>query len=520
MDFENVAMFPELEIQPAAQVAGYLPRSRYMPLAFLPGTLLCGLSWLFGGVPRLTDIGFVLFSLACLSLLIAEIARFPRRYGVSGIILFGGGLVWLSHDYFAHWFGSSFTDATDMVFPASVVAKAAYFNCLFVGIMSVGLLIERGRWLQRIMMSVPEPNNPGLYFWVMIGMQCIGIGAFALFAKGSFFLALAHVWASPFTGLGVEWTVGRTGNLNYSWGGYVAQMLQVGQTGGVVAAVFALLVARSTPSRILAWIVWAFWVFFGFAGGRRGEMVFMFLPVAFLLFLKYQAQASAHLPRHSLRAYLTAGTVIFILLVIVQFEGTYRDTGLSNGDLSAVSLTTSQGNAMFSEGLPGWAVIPDQQDYFYDRVPGEAALRLIPDQIFDFFVGVIPRALWPTKPIDPVWEWYNALVTHDASGRVGTTVSNGLAGHWYFRYGFAGIVEGGLLMGWLLAVSERALQESAGRPMTILLSLGIMTWLFRCFRDFIYIDLYGLLIGAAAFALLCKIANRGSAPPGEVVEEY
>jgi hypothetical protein len=520
MVFQNVAMFPEVEIEPAAQVAGYLPRSRYMPLAFLPGTLICGLSWLFGGVPRLTDIGFILFSVACFFLLIAEIARFPRRYGVSGIILFGGGLVWLSHDYFAHWFGSSFTDATDMVFPASVVAKAAYFNCLFVGIMSVGLLIQRGRWLQRIIMSVPEPNDPSLYFWLMIGMQCIGLGAIVLFAKGSGLVAIWHVIDGPFTGQGIDWSVGRTGNLNYNWGGYVAQMLQVGQTGGVVAAVYALLVARKTPSKILAWIFWTFWVFYGYAGGRRGEMVFMFLPVAFLLYLKYQSLASTYLAQHSLRAYVSGGVVVFILLVIVQFEGEFRDTGLSRGSLSEVDLTASRGDTMFSEGLPGWAVIPDQQDYFYDRLPGEAAVRLIPDQIFDFFVGPIPRALWSTKPVDPVWEWYNTLVTHDASGRVGTTISNGLAGHWYFRYGLAGIVEGGLLMGWLLAVSERALQESAGRPMTILLSLGIMTWLFRCFRDFIYIDLYGLLIGAAAFALLCKIANHGSAPPGEVVEEY
>jgi hypothetical protein len=520
MEFENVAMFPEMEIQPAAQVAGYLPRSRYMPLALLPGTLFCGLSWIFGGVPRLTDLGFVLFSLACLVLLIAEIAHFPRRYGVGGIILFGGALVWLSHDYFANWFGSSFTDATYMVFRASVVAKAAYFNCLFVGIMSIGLLIQRGRWMQRIIMSMPEPNNPNFYFWLMIGMQCIGIGSFAVFAKGSFLVAVAHVWTAPFFGQGVDWTVGRSGNLNYNWGGYVSQLLQIGQTGGVVAAVYALLVARRMPLKILAWTIWAFWVFFGYSGGRRGEMVFMFLPVAFLLYLKYQALASGNRPRHSLRAYITAGTVIFVLLVIVQFEGTYRDTGLSNGELSAVNLTASQGNTMFSEGLPGWALIPDQQDYYYDRLPGEAAVRLIPDQIVNFFVGAFPRALWPNKPVDPVWEWYNVLVTHDASGRVGTTISTGLAGHWYFRYGLAGIVEGGLLMGWILAVSERALQESAGRPMTILLSLGIMTWLFRCFRDFIYIDLYGLLIGAAAFALLCKIVNQVSGPPAQVVEEY
>ena len=49
----------------------------------------------------------------------------------------------------------------------------------------------------------------------------------------------------------------------------------------------------------------------------------------------------------------------------------------------------------------------------------------------------------------------------------GTTISHGLVGHWYFPYGWAGVIEGGLLFGWLLVVGERALVKNLNRPLTI-----------------------------------------------------
>jgi hypothetical protein len=87
----------------------------------------------------------------------------------------------------------------------------------------------------------------------------------------------------------------------------------------------------------------------------------------------------------------------------------------------------------------------------------------------------------------------------------GTTIAQGLVGHWYFRFGTAGVIEGGLLVGWLMGVSERLLQRASGRPMTILAAVGLASWLFREYRSFYFIELYGPLIGIGTFILFVRL---------------
>lgn len=214
------------------------------------------------------------------------------------------------------------------------------------------------------------------------------------------------------------------------------------------------------------------------------------------------ASAPAAPPRFGLRAYLAAGAMLLLVLVLVQLQARYRTETYKDLDLREIRVLDLQGNAMFSEGLLGWAVIPEQTPVYYTRFPGEAMLRPIPDAIADFFITPIPRALWRSKPVDPVWEWYNAIYNNTSEGREGTTIAQGLVGHWYFRYGLWGVLEGGLLVGWLLGVGERSLRHARGRPIAVLFSLAFVVWLFRNFRAYSYIDLHPLIVGAFALTLL------------------
>jgi hypothetical protein len=59
------------------------------------------------------------------------------------------------------------------------------------------------------------------------------------------------------------------------------------------------------------------------------------------------------------------------------------------------------------------------------------------------------------------------------------------------------------------------LYSANGRPMTILAALCFAAWLFRVYRNFYFIELYGPLIAVLVFVVLVKIANTfagGSAP--------
>jgi hypothetical protein len=254
----------------------------------------------------------------------------------------------------------------------------------------------------------------------------------------------------------------------------------------------------------------------GTGTGTRGEVVASMLPVVFAFFLKYSAAAAAYSKKISIRAYVVAGALLLITLLVVQFQITFRTKGFEGSSFQDIS-GKIQGNSMFSEGLMGYRLIPDKFTYFHNAFYVEGAIRPIPDTIFWFFISPMPRALWHSKPIDPAWKWYNEVVTGDPNGTEGTTIATGASGYWYIRYGPFGLIEGGILIGWLMSYGEMLFLRCNGRLNLLLFVLGWETWLFRGFRGFGFSDLDALLIGFAALSGMTVIANvfAGAAPQTE-----
>src|ERR1700721_1854994 len=89
----------------------FVPRSHYQWVPFLLPLLLCGVSWLGDGIPALTDMGFSIFTILCFVFLTTEFIRFPRRFGIGGLVLWGGTLCWFCQDYFTHWFNHNYNDS-------------------------------------------------------------------------------------------------------------------------------------------------------------------------------------------------------------------------------------------------------------------------------------------------------------------------------------------------------------------------------------------------------------------------
>lgn len=503
--------------QPARQgldELGYLKRSLYAPFAFVIPVMLSGASWVMGGQAWLTDISFCVLTAICLIYLILELYNFPKRFGIAGIIMYGGVLIWFSHDYFSHWIGHGHGNASDLFEPI-VIAKATFCHCLFILFMNLGLYIPFHKPVVRLVHLVPEPNTQTFYMWMLIGLFFLGMLPYLLFTRDSFFVSIwSDMWAMR-SGSGAHWTVGRTGNVNYSFGAYVSVLIQMGQIGGQLAVFYALLIARNPLSKIFAWSIWLFWMAMAFGSGTRGQVLFMGLPALALLYLKYQSMAAWLMHRVSLRAYIYTALIALFMLFLVQFQGYFRTVGFSDDVVQSTNfkLLKLRGNTMFSEGLLGYALIPEVEKHFYDTVPGMTLIRPIPQTAYWFLVGPIPRAIWNNKPIDPVWSWYNFSYTGGRHSTGGTTISQGLVGYWFFRYGLSGVIQGGLLLGWLMMVAERALQRAQGKPMRILFSLGFATWLFRIFRGLNFNDLYPLMVGGLLLFVIIKVINMATAPP-------
>jgi hypothetical protein len=490
---------------PPAQVY----RSWLIPIAFLFPVFLSGTAYAAGSMPILTDLAFLLVAVFCAVLLVVELLAFGYRQGIGAILIYGGVLVWFCNDYFSYWFLRDFNQLNQPYagISAAVVARAAFYHCLFIDLMLVSFRFPVFRFVEKVITAVPEPRDRRFYLWVTLGMLLFGWSAF-LFTKDPFYVSILKGALWPIMG-GVDYTVFRTGNMNYNWGGYVAQIIQVGEVGGILGAFYAISIARWLPGKCFGWFCWAYWFSFSFAGERRGNIAFMALPVVGLLFLKYHARAVAQFKRISLKPFIAAGIVAFGLLFAVQWQSADRL------GYASVKMFRAAGNTMFSEGLEAWALIPSMHNYAYDNFPGETIIRPLPEVLSQFVIGPIPRALWTNKPGPEDFSlWYSTYISQDArgvrtGGVQGTTVSGGAVGAWYFRYGPIGVIEGALLYGWLMGVTERSLRRANGRPMALLFALGFATFMFRAYRDLWWHNLDPLIVAGVVLTIMIRLFFGG-----------
>jgi oligosaccharide repeat unit polymerase len=487
-----------------AQGLGMVRRSWVSILLLTLPTACCGLA-LVSQEWALTGAGFILLSIICAMGVIVELLKFPERFGIGGLLLYGGTLIWFCDDYLVNWLGYGTTFFTPgpghIVIDPAIVGKAAFWISLFVLMMGIGLKVPWGDWIVRQAQRLPYSRNPSTYIRLAIGLIIIGIIPYFLWCADPIYIAIPKTIIAGYSKEGAHWTAWRTGNIAMSWGSYIQFILELGLVGGILAGMYAALVAPTILSKVLGYACFAFETLLAFGSGARGQIAFMALPIIGFLFMKGQSKATEAGKRFSIGSLLVVGAVGLVTLGAVQYVAAYRDEGLNNGDIEDVHLFQVAGNHMFSEGLMGYALIPDQHDFFRDTFFGEGFIATLPCTFMDFIIHPIPRILWPNKPLDPIQAWYNRTYMGESSGGVqGVTITYTLPGGFYFQYGLFGVFEGGILCGWLMGMSERMLRTSGDNVIMMLLSLAVATWLFRCYRIMSFAELWEFLIG---FILLC-----------------
>ncbi len=502
------------------------PRPRHQVLWFLPTMLIGGVSWMGGGAKGLNDVAMVLFTIACLVGTLWELRHFRRNIGTGGLVIFLGAAVWFSHDYLTHWFGGNYGHSDDVakyIVSHEIIGKGVFLVGLFMECAVIGLQFSWGKKLSRAIASVPEPADRGFFILVLV-VFAVGLIPYMFFVEDSFLTAIYRDMVAMRSGHIANWTVARTGNLNYSWGAYVLRLNDVGTVGGVLAACYAAIVAQNRVVKIICWGIWFFWTALAFGGGSRGPLVAMVMPVIGIIVLKnwiFRNKVAA-------RPLIQAAVLGFILLFCVQFQGTYRNTEVDERRFNGVDITQSQGNMMFTEPLLAYDLVPSAIPHSGDVFVGAQFVRPMPEIVFRFAVGWIPRALWRTKP-NSLGDWlglhdfafsafYNQLVTggsasNDEFGEgtgSGGTVTTSIVGMGYVPYGIPGVIQYGLLFGWLNIVAERALRYSNGRIMALLFGLGLTTYMFRSYRDLTPHNVYPLLIGMLVISIFTKFLASGS----------
>jgi hypothetical protein len=494
---------------------GYQERSPGILLYFLPPLTCSGLSWLLGGVQLLNDACFWMLCLVLAGLFIRELAVFPRRLGIGGLIVFGGALVWWCYDYGTHWLGFDpfrseikVAGAAALGVTSEVLGKALYLHCAFLIFMTSALFLRRMTWVSRLVFRIPEPYTSVGLFLVVLVIFVVSMIPYLFFTEDDFFTAIWKSVTQGYSGNTTAWTAGRTGNVNYSWGGYLTQLVDLGYAGGVLAAFHAILFTRSLLQRGVCLGIFLLQCSLAFGTGARGNFLAVCLPVVILLFLKFNFVAAALAKSISIRSYVAALGLLCLILVMVQWQGQARTFGFTEESFDEVDVADLKGNEMFTTTLAGMLIFPEQIPFMDQPFVGGGALYAVPKTIYWFGVGPIPRALWHGKPIDPLWTKYNSIVTgRSEEDMEGTTISRGAVGSAYFRYGFFGMIQIAFLYGWLLRNVEIGVRYAEDRPLALIAFLGLATFMFRSFRDLNYNLLYPVIYSVILFALFAIFTN-------------
>lgn len=126
------------------------------------------------------------------------------------------------------------------------------------------------------------------------------------------------------------------------------------------------------------------------------------------------------------------------------------------------------------------------------------AMRVVPSILdhtlgatyFQFLWLLIPRGIWPDKPL-AVGEYWLAALNPDSQLRFGGGVSTGMIGEAYLNFGAIGLIVVPLVLGVVIFGLERFLSNRAGRPSG--LALAVMTVGFLAYSSYGYFFAKGII---------------------------
>lgn len=475
-----------------APLASQARRPTTAPLFLLPSVALTGMAYAAGSAHALTNTGFLWMTVCCAGFLMAEARNLRTRQGWGAITLYGGVLIWFCMDYFTHWWTPQWN-----LFPQgieAVIAKMAFLHTLFVTLMAFGLTLrvpDRAiHWINRY----PEPKNMDFLFWFSLVIFLANLLYIKCFSNDDL---LTTIYKSFFGGRNGQsgFRAALSGNLNYNILGYLSFVQDYLFIAAITAFTYVLTPSAHRTKKAICLAIFAYGLLTAFGGGTRSAVLTILLPVICILLLRGIQTGTLRTTWHWIVILGAIG------LVMIQFQTVFRSKSsgfyLDRVDLSDQRLTKEvSGNTMFSESLDAYFDIPEHKPFFHNSFAGEGAIRAFPQMAFWFAIGPIPRPLWHDKPLDPAWAYRSEDAAYTGEAHQGTTISYGLVGAWYFRFGLAGVIEGGILMGWLYAVVERMLRTVFMRLafLRLTIALFLLSTLFFFFRDIVFFAIWRIII--------------------------
>ena len=290
------------------------------------------------------------------------------------------------------------------------------------------------------------------------------------------------------------------------------------------------MVPGSIMGKIFAAFVWFFWVMIAFGTGSRGELLYAVLPLIALVFIKYVVMGNDYLGRISSRAVLYSGMALFVTLIAVKIQGTFRNSGLQTANLQSMDIFESDGNAMFSAGLSGLSMLSRPLPPPQRHLPGAALSGPFPTSPSDLPSAGFPAPSGITNRASMIPA--NGTTACSAAARPQTS-TNPIPTH--AEEPSPPQSPESPLSTMALPVSSKWAFYSAGcapcakgtcAPAPLVPSPLCFSrhwrWLFRAYRDLTPHNLYPLLIGTIVISVLVYLLSPFTGQPstGHAIQPY
>jgi oligosaccharide repeat unit polymerase len=224
---------------------------------------------------------------------------------------------------------------------------------------------------------------------------------------------------------------------------------------GVAYLLARSVVAAPPGRRILNFVAATLFVLPFVLTGTRHLLLFVIMPAVVIA----AAQPQIRLNVRVTKAALLAGA----LLILVTAQSAARDRGWTLNTFARPTVANQfDVTGQFQAVLVATWLVPREHDYFFEPIEPYFAIHLI------------PRRIWPDKPIPDSWSFYNQSYT---VGR-GFNVTPSAIGQFHLNYGVAGVVLIGIWLGLMTNTIDRLLLSLNSRTQLAMATLLGMLYAF------------------------------------------
>jgi len=204
--------------------------------------------------------------------------------------------------------------------------------------------------------------------------------------------------------------------------------------------------------------------------GGRGGVVFVSLSIIF--YYLYQNESN-YFPIKKILS------LFFVIILVLSYQINSREFNQNDSRSALDGSSLNRELAFISEHYDEKIRFTDSDNLF------ESVIYPIPETLILLITNPIPRIFWKNKPFDESFGDYNMLRLGTNGYSTGSNITPTIPGRYYLKYGLIGVLEIGLLIGFLWSyISNKIFLSLNKKGLLLLIPITLSVTFFVSARDY------------------------------------